>query len=132
MSLCVRVDCPYLNYTLLSLIVSIETVDSHKHLGLTYDTKLIFDIHCNEIVSKCLHKFDYLKTICKRVNGMTFLRLYKTFILPLIEFSNNCWIPAKTQINKLEKIQKKITKYILKDLIYLILKHLNPGVNSMH
>ena len=90
----------------------IQTVDYHKHLGVTYDLKMVVNIQCKEIISKSIQKFNFLKIICRRVNAKTFLILYKTFILPLIEYSNNCWVSTNSQINDLEKVQKKITKYI--------------------
>ena len=98
------------NYTLKGK--SIEIVSSHKHLGLTYESKMSFNIHCSEIISKSLSKFNLLKNICKSVDGKTFLKLYKTYILPIIEYSNSCWTPNQSQSIKIEKIQKKITKYI--------------------
>ena len=85
-----------------------ERVETHKHLGITYDQKMSFNSHCEEVVSKALHKFNYLKIICKRVSGLTFLRLYKTYVLPIIEFSNNCFVPNITQLKTFEKIQRRV------------------------
>ena len=90
----------------------IETIDSHKHLGVIYDSKMKFNLHCNEIYQKCFSKFNFLKFVAKKVDGKTFLKLYKTYILPLIEYSNACWVPNSTQLKTVEKIQKKISKYI--------------------
>ena len=96
--------------------VSIESVTSHKHLGVIYDNQMFFNDHYFETINKAIHKFNYLKILCKKVDAFTFLRLYKTYILPLIEYSYNCWTPTKTQINLIEKIQKKVTKYIIRKL----------------
>ena len=95
---------------------SIETLTSHKHLGVIYDNQMIFNDHCFESVNKAIQKFNYLKILCKKVDGFTFLRLYKTYILPLVEYSYNCWTPTKTQMNLIEKIQKKVTKYVMRKL----------------
>lgn len=90
----------------------IETVVYHKHLGLTYETKMTFNIHCNDIFKKAFSKFNFLKFVSKKADGMVFLKLYKSFILPIIEFSNLSFVPNKCQSELLESIQKKITKYI--------------------
>ena len=57
-----------------------------------------------------------MKHICKGINAETFLRVYKTYILPIIEYSNMCWTPTVTQANDIEKIQKRITKFICNNM----------------
>ena len=91
---------------------SIENTSIHKHLGVTYDMKMTFNDHCSDIITKSMRKYNILKNICKSVNGITFLNLYKTYVLPIIEYSNNCWVPNKSQSERIEKIQRKISKYI--------------------
>jgi hypothetical protein len=81
-------------------------------LGKIYDTKLSFNTHCDYIISKVSQKFVFLKTICPKVDAKTFLDLYKAYLLPILEYSNLCFSPNKTQIIKIEKVQKKVTKYI--------------------
>jgi hypothetical protein len=65
----------------------IAKVSSHKHLGVIYDDKLSFNKHCDSIVSKAIQKFGFLETRNK-INGEIFLMLYKSYILPILEFSN--------------------------------------------
>lgn len=38
--------------------------------------------------------------------------LYKTYILPIIEYSNLCYCPTKAELFELEQVQRTITKYI--------------------
>ena len=90
----------------------ISNVEYHKHLGVSYDKRMIFNIHCSDIITKSYSKFNLLKHICPKVNGHVFLKLYKSYILPIIEYSNLCFTPTQTQLYKIEKIQKKISKYI--------------------
>ena len=90
----------------------IETIASHKHLGVFYDSKMQFNYHCSEIIRKSFSKFNFLKFVCRKSDGKTFLSLYKAYILPIIEYSNACWVPNNSQMNNLEKIQRKITKHI--------------------
>ena len=40
------------------------------------------------------------------------MRLYQTYILPILEYSNLCLVYTKTQSDRLEKVQRKITRYI--------------------
>jgi hypothetical protein len=92
--------------------ICINSVESHKHLGITYDEKMCFNNHCNDFASKAFSKFNLLKHICHNVNGNIFLKLYKSYILPIVEYSNLCYTPTITQSTKLEKVQKRITKFI--------------------
>ena len=57
-----------------------------------------------------------LRKICHNVNGIILLNLYKTYILPIIEFSHLCFKHNTTQVNQLEKIERKITNYICYEL----------------
>ena len=92
--------------------IPVRNVLYHKQIGVSYEKNMTFDIHVNEIVAKALKKFGFCKFICKRVDPKTFLRVYKTYILPIIEYSNLCLVYNKTQLDRIEKIQKRITKYI--------------------
>jgi hypothetical protein len=96
--------------------VDVESVKQHKHLGLIFDDKLLFNAHTDYLITKAYKKFYTLKNCCKNVNAETLLKMYCVYVLPIIEYSNCCWTPTNTQIEKLEKIQKKITKSICKKL----------------
>ena len=70
-----------------------------------------------------MRKWTTIKRLCPFANQKIFLNLYKTYILPLIEYSYFAWIPNKTQTQKIESIQRHITEYIsfksgLKNLNY--------------
>ena len=105
-----RKNCDFPKYLLKNK--SIEKTDSHKHLGVTYDSKMSFNGHTSDIIKKSFSKFNFLKQVCKRVNGLTFLQLYKTYILCIIEYSNSCWVPNKSQSDQIERIQRRITDFI--------------------
>ena len=70
-------DCNLSGYVLQNEII--ETVNSHKHLGVTYDNKMSFNFHCNDIINKAYSKYNVMKHICNQVDGQTFLRIYKTY-----------------------------------------------------
>ena len=87
--------------------ISVNTVLEHKNVGVIYDNKLTFNPHIDMIVNKALKKFYTLRHLCKRVNGKAFLNLYKTYILPILEFSNLSIVINETQSVKLEKLREK-------------------------
>ncbi len=55
-------------------------------MGTIYDSKLLFNTHCDYILSKTSQKLVFLKTICPRVDAKTLLNLYKTSILAIPMF----------------------------------------------
>ena len=83
---------------------TIESVECHKHLGVYYDRKMTFNRHSSEIIQNSYKKYNFLKNICKTINGKVFLKLYKTYVLPKIEYSNKCWVPTKSQAISIEKV----------------------------
>ena len=92
--------------------ISVKKVEIHKQVAVLYDDKLKFHHHLNEISTKAIKKFGLLKFVCKRVNSETFLRLYPTYILPILEYSNLCLTYTLTQSKRIESVQKRITKFI--------------------
>ena len=67
---------------------NIKAVEEHKHLGIILDNKLNFNANVEMIITKSLKKWGILKYLCKNYDSQTFLLLYKTFILPILEHSN--------------------------------------------
>jgi len=59
-----------------------------------------------------MKKWGYLKKFCIHANWEIFLRLYKTYLLPILEYASLCWIPSNTQLNNIESVRRKITKFI--------------------
>ena len=90
----------------------IASVSQQKHIGVIYDTKMLFNFHVNYKIEKTLKRFNFIRFIGKRMDGKTLLKLYKTYLLPILEYSNLCLTLTKTQTERIEIIQKKITRYI--------------------
>ena len=102
--------CDNFSYNINNIVISF--VDNHKHIGVIYDTTLSFNSQIDVTVEKSLKKFSILKVICRRVDYKTFLKLYVTYIRPILEFSNLSIVLTQTQSDKLESVQRKVTKYI--------------------
>jgi hypothetical protein len=77
-----------------------ESVEIHRHRHIIF------------IVNNRQKKWGFLKKLCKYANHEIFLRLYKTYLLPLLEYANLCWIPSDIQNAKIESVQRHITKFI--------------------
>ena len=92
--------------------MNVNSVVMHKFVGILYDCNLAFNLQIDEMIEKTLKKFAILKNICKRVDNKTFLRCYVTYLRPILEFANLSLVMTQTQSDRIESIQRKITKHI--------------------
>ena len=90
----------------------IESIQSHKHIGIIYDCKMLFNNHIKLILANASRRYFTIRFLVKRRDGPTLLRLYLTYILPILEFGNLCLVLTKTQAQVLEKVQRSATKDI--------------------
>jgi hypothetical protein len=106
------------NYVLNDEMIPIKS--SHKHLGQKFNNNLSFSEQTEYIVNNCQKKWGFLKKLCKYANHEIFLRLYKTYLLSLLEYANLCWIPSNIQNAKIESVERHISKFICYKKAYLI------------
>jgi hypothetical protein len=94
----------------------IEVVQSHRHLGIIIDSKLSFNQHIDSIVNKTYKNFLMFKRLCPRTDGNTFLKMYKTYILSILENFNLGFYTYLSNTNRIESVQKKVTRFICNKL----------------
>ena len=93
----------------------LEKVDLFKDLGVLFDPHLLFDSHISEKVSKAYMMLGIIKRNFEDATENCLLNLYKTMVRPHLEYANQVWHPRRIQdVEKLEKIQRKATKVILR------------------
>ena len=77
-----------------------------KFLGITFDEKLSFKSHIENIVSRCKKRLNLLKTIRGKdwsASPETILYTYKSFVRPVIEYGSILFANAEDKL--LKKIQ---------------------------
>ena len=100
-------------------LVSIENtpihqVTNYKYLGITLDAKLTFNDHVKKCHKAASHKLSLLRRIRPLLTTYAAVQIYKTMILPLLEYGNALYGPAnKTLLNKLQVTQNKCLKVAL-------------------
>ena len=102
------VDLP--KYTLNG--INIECVNSHEHLGIILNDKMCFDDYVDKIVKKSFIKWAMIVQYCKSVNSNVLLKLYTSYVMPIIEFASLAYYLNITNLERIEKIQRKVTKFI--------------------
>ena len=99
----------------------LEISDNEKDLGVIIDDKLKFHIHTATATKKANQILGIIKKSFRTRDAKTIDMLYKSMVRPHLEYGNVIWGPDyKTDIKKLEAVQRRATKLItsLKDKPY--------------
>ena len=94
----------------------LEEVKEFKDLGILTDCSLSWNSHTDMITAKANRTPGLIKRTCKDLKNTATL---KTFFCSLVrsnlEYCSVVWSPfTKRNIDKLERIQRRATKFILK------------------
>ena len=73
----------------------LDHLDSIKDLGVTFDSKLKFDLHINDKVNKSYSVLGLIYRNFKYISPDTFVMLYKTLVRSHLEYANSVWSPYR-------------------------------------
>lgn len=92
----------------------IQRCDNIRDLGVTHDSKLLFDRHFDNIVSKASQSLGFIMRMSNSFNdAKTFKILYCTFVRGILEYASQVWSPRyEIYASRLENIQRKFIKYL--------------------
>jgi len=111
-NICRRRQVLHHNYMLHGL--SLNHVNSAKYLGVTLTHDLSWNKHINNISSKANNTLSFLKRNLQINNTNLKATAYQTLVRPQLEYASCVWDPyTKTNINRLEMIQRRAARYTL-------------------
>jgi hypothetical protein len=84
----------------------IETVTSHKHLGITLQSDLSWGEHVNQITTKANRLLNYLTPLKMKLDRKTLETAYFSFIRPILEYGDVIWDINKENDHTLDPIEK--------------------------
>ena len=83
----------------------LDTIEQHKHLGLTIQNNCKWDVHIANITQKITLLLSFLRSLKYRLSRKSLNQLYKSFILPHFDYADviydNC---TKAQNDQLENL----------------------------
>ena len=92
----------------------LDFVNEEKDLGVIVTNRLTWGQQSSSLYSKANSRLGLLKRVCHFVKCEKQKRiLYLAMVRSLFEHASPVWSPSSTQIEKLEKIQKRGIKWIL-------------------
>jgi hypothetical protein len=100
-------------YNYLMLGRQLKITDEERDLGIKITSNLKWTKHCIEIENKCNRILGYIKRTFNYKNKEIVINLYKSLVLPHLEFAVTLWAPnLEKDINRLERVQARATKLI--------------------
>lgn len=114
------VDRPLLDYSMAGALL--KKVMSTNDLGVMFDSKLSFSVHCNSVANKGYMRANMLLRCFYTRDCDLQIKLFNTFVRPILEYNSPIWSPHLTKdITVIERVQKYFTKNLrgLKIIPYL-------------
>jgi hypothetical protein len=88
---------------------------------LVQSSPIGFKPHIDSIVSKAFKRLGVINRVFKNTNSHTTVKLFKSFVRPLLEYSSIIWCPyTQTSTDNIERVQKRMCRMIpaIKSLSY--------------
>ena len=93
----------------------IKQAEAFKYLGFTIDSTLSLNTHINTVIRTVNTKLNTLMQTRTLVGEKTALLLYKTLILPILEYNSCCFtLLVQHQKDQLERLQNRGLKIVFK------------------
>ena len=93
--------------------IKLGTVESERDIGIRITSNLKPSSHCNEIVNKAKAVLNQISRSFHYRDKHVFIRLYKQYVRPHLEFSSSVWNPWNlTDIKNIEAVQIKAVKMV--------------------
>jgi len=87
-----------------------------RDLGIIMDETLSYKAHIETVVNKAMRTYGWLSRNLTTRDRQVVVKVYKTLIRPTLEYASSVWSPSRVGMNdRLEKVQKKITKLVARN-----------------
>jgi len=96
----------------------IPYTDHIKFLGLIFDNRLNFNLHINEIRTKCLDRLKIIKILSHKswkLSPSTLMNIYKSLLGSIIDYAFMCLhLISETDLRRLQAIQNNAIRCIFR------------------
>ena len=115
--------------------ILIDRVNSYKYLGVTLDSLLNYDTHLGNCLALASHKLFLLSKIRKYITFDAANRIYKTMILPIVEYGDVLYDGSSQKLlGKIQTLQNRglRTVYYKQYHVPVILLHEVTGIAKLN
>ena len=106
---------PLHNYIMIEKeeVVTLNSTEREKDLGVYIDTELNFRYHVDRIASKANSILGLIKRSFEQIDMSMFKSLFVGLVRPHLEYANVVWAPFyKKDIDAIEKVQRRGTRML--------------------
>jgi hypothetical protein len=90
----------------------LETISTHKHLGVVLSSNLEWGPHINEVTSKAQRLLGFIQRTVGSNDHNTMKKLFIALVRPILEYCAPVWAPNREgDKHKLEGVQRRFTRY---------------------
>ena len=90
----------------------LETVSTHKHLGITLSSNLDWGPHIDDVTSKSKRLLGFIRRTVGSNDPEVMKKLYQALVRPVLEYCAPVWAPFREgHKEKLEGVQRLFTRY---------------------
>ena len=94
----------------------LQTVSSHKYLGVTPFGGIKWNTHINKIVSKANGMLGFVRRNLSNAPCQVKIQAYKSLVRPHVEYCSLVWDPhTSCYIKKAEAVQRQAAHFIMND-----------------
>ena len=87
--------------------------NTHKHLGVTFNSSGKWEDHINEIINKCAKMIAVMRKMKMKLSRNCLNTMYLSFIRPVLEYADVVWDGCSLQnCNRLEKVQCEVARIV--------------------
>ena len=105
---------------------TLQHVSSAKYLGVTFNSKLTWGEHIDNMTQKANKTLGFLRRNVQVSNPQLKQQAYRTLVRPVVEYACPVWDPyTKTQIRQIEMVQRRAARYVKNRY------HNTPSVSEM-
>lgn len=98
----------------------LENTTEYKYLGLQMDPTLSWDSQIQAVVKKSVFKLHLFRRLAKVLQPDTMLQLYKTYLMPLVEYGAPVWgYTSQANISKVDHIIHQAARAITNNYDYI-------------
>ena len=92
--------------------IAIDTVESHKDLGILFDNQLKFHSHTTNISNKANRLLGLIRRSFDNLDSSMLTKLFTSMVRPTLEYCNSIWGPSFIlDQRRIERVQCRATKF---------------------
>ena len=100
----------------LDSAININIVDTHRHLGVVFDSQLSWNSHVDFVCNKVSKSVGCLMSHCSHLSPECIRLFYKCYLLPIFLYGATAWhsLLSKSAVQTLEIYHKRVLKIIFR------------------